>query len=279
MELVIQTFTNVLILAAMYILVSLGFAFLFNMLGFFNIAHGSIYMAAAYFGFLFMGSLGINRWLGFAIVIILIAILGIFLERFLFRPFLRDFNGQIMICVAITVILTTTLNVAVGSRTYMIPALVDGSFGSGVYSITWQRIVAFAIGAIVLLSVLFFVNRTRWGQQMLAISQNMEAASLQGINIYRVAMIVCALGCGLAAIAGILVGSMYVLSPFMGDNILIKILALVILAGAGSFKGVFYMGLILGTLYAVLPILLPGTISDAVARVSLGMRYKLQRRL
>ena len=251
----------------MYILVSLGFAFLFNMLGFFNIAHSSIYMAAAYFGYFFMGALGLNHWLGFIIVIVLIAILGIFLEKFCFRPFLGDFNGQIMICVAISVILTTTLNVAVGSRTFMIPALVEGSLGTGAYSITWQRIVAFIIGAAILLVVLYFVNRTRWGQQTLAISQNMEAAALQGINIYRMAAIVCAFGCAMAAVAGILVGSMYALSPFMGDNILIKILALVILAGAGSFKGIFFMGLILGILYAVLPIVMPGTASDAVAVV------------
>jgi branched-chain amino acid transport system permease protein len=267
MELGIQTITNILILASMYILVSLGFAFLFNMLGFFNIAHSSIYMAAAYFGYFFMGALGLNHWVGFIIVIVLIAILGIFLEKFCFRPFLGDFNGQIMICVAISVILTTTLNVAVGSRTFMIPALVEGSLGTGAYSITWQRIVAFIIGAAILLVVLYFVNRTRWGQQTLAISQNMEAAALQGINIYRMAAIVCAFGCAMAAVAGILVGSMYALSPFMGDNILIKILALVILAGAGSFKGIFFMGLILGILYAVLPIVMPGTASDAVAVV------------
>jgi branched-chain amino acid transport system permease protein len=127
--------------------------------------------------------------------------------------------------------------------------------------------VAFIIGAAILLVVLYFVNRTRWGQQTLAISQNMEAAALQGINIYRMAAIVCAFGCAMAAVAGILVGSMYALSPFMGDNILIKILALVILAGAGSFKGIFFMGLILGILYAVLPIVMPGTASDAVAVV------------
>jgi branched-chain amino acid transport system permease protein len=149
----------------------------------------------------------------------------------------------------------------------MIPALVEGSLGSGAYSITWQRMVAFIIGAVALLVVLYFVNRTRWGQQTLAISQNMEAASLQGISIYRVAAMVCAFGCGMAAIAGILVGSMYALSPFMGENILIKILALVILAGAGSFKGIFYVGLILGVLYAALPIVMPGTAADAVAVV------------
>lgn len=265
MELVIQTLSNTLILAAMYILVGVGFAFLFNMLGVFNIAHGSIYMASAYLGYLFMATLGINEWLGFGIVVVIIALFGVLLERTCFRPFLGNFNHQIMVGVALIVLLNTTMTILVGDRTFMLPALLDGSLGSGAYSITWQRILTFGIGAVILVLVLLFVNRTRWGSQMQAISQNMEAASLQGINIYRISTFITTLGCALAAIAGVLVGSMYVLSPFMGQNILIKILALVILAGAGSFWGIFIMGLILGALFAGLPILIPGTVSDAVA--------------
>lgn len=265
MALIIQTISNMLILGAMYILVGLGFAFLYNMLGFFNVAHGSIYMGAAYLGYMFMVALGINPWLGFILVVLIIAILGIFLERAFFRPFLKDFNRQVMVGVALIVILNTTMTILVGSKNYIIPTLITGSVGSGAYSVTWQRVLTFGIGVIILGLVLLFVNRTKWGYQMQAIAQNSEAASLQGINIHRISAIVTALGCGLAAVAGVLVGSMYILSPFMGSNILTKILALVTLAGIGSFWGILLMGLILGILFAGLPILLPGAASDAVA--------------
>lgn len=252
-------------LAAVYILVSLGFAFLFNMLGIFNVAHGSIYMAAGYLGYLFIQALGINQWIGLIIVVVLFAGLGLFLEKFCFRPFIGDFNRQIMIGVAIIAILETSVNILIGSQMYIIPTFVEGILKAGAYSIAWDRIAAFGLGGVLLILVILFVNRSRWGQQMQAITQNMEGAALQGINIHQISAIVSALGCALAAIAGILMGSLYTLDPFMGDGTLIKILILIILAGVGSFKGVIYMGLLLGALYATLPLLIQGAASDAVA--------------
>jgi branched-chain amino acid transport system permease protein len=264
-EIFIQTLTNMLVLAAVFILVSLGFAFLFNMLGVFNVAHGSIYMAAGYLGYFFIGALGFNQWLGLIVVIILIGAFGLFIERFAFRPFIGDFNRQIMIGVAIIAILETSVNILVGSQMYIIPTFVKGTLEAGAYSVNWDRIAAFGLGGSLLTLTILFVNHTRWGKQMQAITQNMEGAALQGINIHRISAIVSALGCGLAAIAGILMGSLYTLDPFMGDSTLIKILILVILAGVGSFEGVIFMGLLLGALYAVLPLFIPGAASDAVA--------------
>jgi branched-chain amino acid transport system permease protein len=265
MELFVQTLANMLMLAAIYILVSLGFAFLFNMLGIFNIAHGAIYMTAGYLGYLFIGAMGLNHWLGFVIVVILVAAFGLLLEKYGFRPFIGDFNRQIMIGVGLAAILTTTVNILIGSQSYVIKTFVGGVLRTGDFSVRWDRIFAFGLGAALLALVILFVNRTRWGQQMQAITQNMEGAALQGINIHRISAIVCALGCGLAAIAGILVGSIYNLDPYMGDGTLINILIVVILAGVGSFKGIFVIGLLLGALYSFLPLYIPGAASSAVA--------------
>jgi branched-chain amino acid transport system permease protein len=265
MEIFVQTLTNTLVLAAVYILVSLGFAFLFNMLGVFNVAHGAIYMAAGYIGYLFIGALGLNQWVSLILVVLVMAAFGLFAERFFFRPFLGDFNRQIMIGVAIIAILTTTVNILIGSQSYVIPAFVKGVVKVAGSGVTWERIFAFGLGGTLLTLVILFVNRSRWGLQMQAITQNIEGAALQGINIHRVSAIVAALGFALAGVAGVLVGSLYNLDPFMGDSTLTKILILVILAGVGSFKGVIIVGLVIGALYSVLPVYLPGTASDAVA--------------
>ena len=265
MELVIQTVTNMLILAAVYILVALGFAFILNMLGVFNLAHGAIFMSAGYVCYLFIKQIGINHWIALLLTIVLVAALGIFLERFCFRPFIGDFNRQVMICVAITVILTTTFNISLGTKNISIPTFVPGVLGTPPYSTQWDRVMTFVTGAIILVLVTLFVNRSKWGEQMQAITQNLDGAILQGINFNRIAAIACAVGFGLAAIAGIFMGSIYNLSPFMGDLTLVKVLMLVILAGVGSFHGIFIMGLILGAVYAGLPMLIPGAASDAVA--------------
>lgn len=265
MELFVQTVTNVFILSSVYILVSIGFAFLFNMLGILNLAHGAIYMVGGYLCYLFIVGLGMNHWIALPISTIIVAGLGVFVEKFCFRPFIGDLNRIIMVCVAITVILTTTVNILIGTKVMAIPTFVGGVLSAGPLSVNYDRIVTFAIGAIALALTTVLVNRTKWGLQMQAITQNMEGASLQGISIPRISAVACALGFGLAAIAGCLMGAIYNLSPFMGQLTLIKVLMVVILAGVGSFGGIFIVGLILGALYSVLPVLLPGAASDAIA--------------
>ena len=265
MELFVQTVINALILASAYILVSLGFAFLFNMLGIMNLAHGAIYMVSGYLAYAFIVGLGINQWIALLLTTAIIGGLGVVVEKFCFRPFVGDFNRIIMISVAMTVILTTTVNILLGSKQLGIPAFVSGVFQSGMISVKWDRIVTFVISGSILLLTTLFVNFTKWGRQMQAISQNMEGAAIQGINIHRVSAVACALGFALAAIGGCLMGALYNLAPFMGQSTLVKVLMIVILAGAGSFGGIFIVGLILGILYGVLPVLLPGATSDAIA--------------
>jgi branched-chain amino acid transport system permease protein len=276
MELVIQTSINALILASVYILASLGFAFLFNMLGILNLAHGAIYMVAGYVAYSVIVGLGINYWVAMLMTTTIVALLGTFLEKFCFRPFVGDFNRMVMICVAITVILTTTVNIIIGTQMMAIPTFAEGVAEAGSFSVNWDRIITFAVGTVILGLTTVFVNRTRWGQQMQAISQSMEGASLTGISINRISAMACALGFALAAIAGCLMGTLYNLSPFMGQSTLVKVLMIVILAGAGSFGGIFIVGLILGILYGVLPVLLPGAMSDAIA-VAIFMAILLVR--
>ena len=265
MELVFQTAVNAVILAAAYILVALGFAFLFNMLGILNLAHGAIYMVAGYLAYSFIVGLGMSHWLAMSLSTLVIACVGVFLERYCFRPFIGDFNRLTMVCVAMTVILTTTVNIIIGTQQMAIPTFAQGVFKAGFVLVNRDRAITFGIGTVILLLTTLFVNRTRWGRQMQAISQNMEGASLQGISIGRISAIACAVGFGLAAIAGCLMGTLYNLSPFMGQSTLVKVLMIIILAGVGSFGGIFIVGLILGILYGVLPVLIPGAASDAIA--------------
>jgi branched-chain amino acid transport system permease protein len=264
MEQVGATFINILILSSMYILVALGFAFLFNMLGILNFAHGAIYMVGSYLGFLFVSALGFNPWVALVLSTVIIAAFGLFLEKFCFRPFLGNFNRIIMVCIAIAVILQTTVNIIAGTKTASIPAFAKGALRVGSFSVSYERIVTFAVGALLLWIVLWFVNRTKWGQQMQAISQDMQGARLQGINVRYVSALACFIGSGLAALAGCMIGAYLGLGPFMGDYMLIKVLILVILAGVGSIGGILIAGLVLGALDSVLPLVMSGATSEAV---------------
>jgi branched-chain amino acid transport system permease protein len=265
MELAVATVTNLLILSSMYILVALGFAFLFNMLGILNFAHGVIYMIGGYIGLVLISGLGVNQWAALIISAVVVGAFGIFLEKFSFRPFVGNFNRIVMICVAVIVILQTSVNILAGTQITSLPPFAEGVLRVGFASVGYDRIVTFAVGAVLLGAVIWFVNRTKWGQQMQAISQDTQAAALQGINVHRVSALASFIGCALAAIAGCMIGAYLSLGPFMGDFMLVKVLMLVILAGVGSIGGIFITGLVLGSLDSILPLFISGAASDAVA--------------
>ena len=265
MEDVILIVTNSLVLSSMYVLVALGFAFLLNMLGIFNFAHGAIYMVGGYVGFLFIAVLDLNPWVGLLLAVLILALWGVFQAKFFFRPFVGDFNRILMGCVAITIIFQTGVNVLAGSQYLALPPFIRGMLTIGTVNVSYERILTFVIGFALLGATIWFVRRTKWGQQMQAISQDLEGAALQGISVPRILALASAVGCGLATIGGCLLGSYASLEPFMGDTMMVKVLILAILAGAGSISGILYTGLILGVLDSVLPVYLPGTTTSLSA--------------
>jgi branched-chain amino acid transport system permease protein len=264
MELAATTVVNILVLASIYILVALGFAFLFSIVGILNFAHGAIYMIGSYICYQFAVEFGINQWLSLLLSVVVVAAFGVFLERFCFRFSFGNMSRTIIVCIAIILILQTTVNVTVGTYVRSLPAFIQGVLNAGTISLSAERLVTFVIGGVLLALMVWFIKSTKYGQQMQAISQDMEGAALQGINIHRVSALACALGCGLAAVAGCLMGAVASLSPFMGDYMMQKALILVILGGIGSIGGIFYAGLILGCLDAVLPLFMSGAASEAV---------------
>ena len=265
--LVQNLFINTLVLSAMYILAALGFAFIFNMMGTINLAHGGVYMMAGYLCYFVMKGLGINNWTGMAIAVVVMVAFGVAMERFMFRPFRDDFSRVVMVGVALMMVLSTTSTVLAGTKTLQITSFATGVVNFAGLTVSREKILTFAVGVILLLAVLYVVNRTSLGRQMEAISQNRVGAALNGININMVSAIVCAIGCGLAAVAGSMMGAYRSLSPTMGDTVMLRILMLVMLSGAGSMNGVIITGLIMGFLDSWLPFFFQGYGADAVASV------------
>jgi branched-chain amino acid transport system permease protein len=264
-ELTATTVINVLVLSSMYILVALGFAFLFSIMGILNFAHGVIYMVGGYICYQLAVEYGLNQWASLLLAVLIIAAFGLFLEKFCFRPFFGDLNRTIVVSIGIIVVLETTVNILVGTSTRSLPAFVPGILRAGAISLSAERLVTFIIGGALLWVTLWFIRNTKPGQQMQAVSQNVEGAALQGISIHRVSAVACVMACGLAAVAGCLMGAFLSLTPFMGDYMLVKALELVILGGIGSMGGIFFAGLIIGGMDATLPLFISGAASEAIA--------------
>ena len=120
------------------------------------------------------------------------------------------------------------------------------------------------MGLLLLLAALYIVNYTALGRQMEAVSQDRLGAALQGININRVSAIVCAIGIALAAVAGCFMGAYLGLSSNMGDTMNLRILMLVMLAGAGSMNGILITGTLMGFLDTIFPLYFQGNAGSAI---------------
>jgi branched-chain amino acid transport system permease protein len=266
MELATGIFANVLILSSMYILIALGFALLFSIAGILHVAHGTVYTVSGYICFYLLQAAGLNLWLSFLLTVLVVGSFGLFLEKFCFRPFFGDFDRSLIVGIGIILILQTTITITtVREQSASLPSFVEGILRFGPISISFERLATFAIGAALLGVLVWFINNTKPGLQMRAIAQDLRGAVIQGININRISALAVVIACGSAAVAGCLMGAYLSLSPFMGDIVLGKALILVILGGMGSLTGIFYAGLLLGTLDATLPIFFSGSVAGVIA--------------
>jgi len=265
LEIFTQTIVNGIVLASIYILVALGFALIFSVMQILNFAHGSIYMVGAYVCYYLVSSFGLPTWAALLVSGGILALFGVFLERFGFRYLEKDFNRTLMFSLAVIVFLQTAADITVGAYVKRVPSIIRGLTTIGGITLSKERLVTCVVAVCLLLLVTFLIRKTVLGRQMRAVAQDRDAAALQGINVHRIAAIAFGLSSVLAAVAGGLMGSIIALNTYMGSAMLLRAVTLVIIAGMGSVGGLFVSGLIIGFIDAVLPIFIGGAGSEVVA--------------
>ena len=248
-----QSLLNGLVLGGIYILIALGLTLVLSIMGIVQISHGEIYMIGAYCFYYFVASLGLNFLVSILLATLIVGCLGILMERFFFRPFRDDPDRAMIVSISLILILQNIVLFFAGGnpRSYRSP--VSGVLRILGIAIAWNRLVIVITGIVLVIALFLFIRLTKAGQAMLAISQERDGAALQGINIDRISALAMFIGCGLAAIAGGLIGSIFSISPTMGSFALMKGIAVIILGGLGSIPGAVLGGLILGLLDGILP--------------------------
>ncbi len=264
MSTLITCTVNGLVLSSIYILVALGFGLQLSIMGIFNFAHGAVYMIGAYVTYGLSVGLGLNPWVSLLLSVIVVGASGLFLEKFCFRPFQSQPTKMIVIAIAVTLILQSAVEVTLGGVTRALPAFVPGILRAGFISVDTERILTFGIGAVLLATMTFLIQKTKIGQQMLAVAQDPEGAALQGIDTHRTAATATVIACATAALSGSLMATIFSMNPFMGDNILLKAIQVVILSGIGSLGGILAGGLIMGLLNAFLPVLTDASVGELI---------------
>jgi branched-chain amino acid transport system permease protein len=241
-----QNLLNGLMSGWIYILVALGLTLVLSIVGIVQLAHGEMYMVGSYIVYYFCVIAGLNFFLALPISVLLVGLLGIILERFFLRPFRGNVEGAIISTIALILILQNGIVAIFGESYKDIPSPIQGVLTVLGVRLSWERLITILVSIALVSALLIFINRTKIGQAMVAVSEDRDAAALQGINVNRVSSVAMFFGCALAAAAGALVGAIFDLTPFMGGFALMKGIAVIILGGLGSIPGAIIGGLILG---------------------------------
>jgi len=230
-------------------LISSGLTLIFGVMGIINLAHGSLFMIGAYLAFLVARQWG-TVWLALPAAVVGGILLGLLLERGLFRHFYaRDHLDQVLLTFALILLFEEGRSLMVGNDFYSVPvpALFDFSvpITSG-FSYSAYRFTV--IGICLALAVLLFVwiERTKMGAIIRAAAEKPEMVDVLGIDARGVYMAVFALGTTLALVAGVLAAPLYSVYPNMGDGFLIISFVVVVIGGIGSVKGALVAALAIG---------------------------------
>jgi len=251
-----QAIVNGIALGWLYVLMAMGLTLMLSIMGILQLAHGEIYMMGAFLVY-YLTRREIGIYPAIVVSMAAMAVLGVILERVLFRPRPgRDVAlTSIVISTGLTLILSSAAVVGFGLYTKSLPPLISGSFDLFGAGVPKDRILAIGFSVVALILLYTFLKRTRLGLAMVASAQNREGSFLKGINPNHMSMAAMAIGCALAALAGALAGSILQLHPYMGSLPMINGLVTIVLGGLGSIPGAVIGGMILGLLSGILPVM------------------------
>lgn len=230
-------------------LISSGLTLIFGVMGIINLAHGSLFMIGAYVAYLVARQWG-SIWVALPVAIVGGILLGLLLERGLFRYFYtRDHLDQVLLTFALILLFEEGRSLLVGNDFYSVPvpALFDFSvpITSG-FSYSAYRFTVIGI-CLVLAALLFlWIERTKMGAIIRAAAEKPEMVDVLGIDARGVYMAVFAIGTTLALVAGVLAAPLYSVYPNMGDGFLIISFVVVVIGGLGSVSGAFWSALVIG---------------------------------
>lgn len=254
MEMLFQTFVNGVMISLTLILIASGLCLIFGILHIVNFAHGEFYMLGGFGIWYFFdlhsfpigGSSIFSYILSMLLTIIVVGILGVFVEKVIFRPLRGNITGTIIVAIGIISIFQASALVGFGTIDKSVASPFSGRIEIGSVSFSQERIAAIICSVVFILGLYCLIERTKTGRALRAVAQDQEAAQVQGVNIGRIFSTSMFISCALAGAAGALVGPIYYINPYMGAEPVMKAFVVVILGGLGSLLGAVIGGFIIG---------------------------------
>ncbi len=246
METFFQLLVNGLSFGAIYAMVAVGLTIVFGILEVVNFAQGEFYMLGAYLTYLVI-LIQLPYPISILAAIAVMTLVGIVIERFAIRPLIgKAWQLPILSTLGISIIMQNGAIVlwTPNPRTIIVETASKTINMLGVV-ITYQRLIIILLALAIFIGLHYFVQKTKTGKAMRAVSQNKEACQVIGVDVGRISTISFALGAGLSGLGGAVVAPVMAIHPVMGILVVIKCFAAVIMGGFGNIQGTMYASFIL----------------------------------
>ena len=276
-----QALINGLTLGSVYALIALGYSMVYGILKLLNFAHGDIYMIGAYIGYgvyvLFLTEEGALIPVAIFIVLMLVVamvgagIVSVAVERFAYRPLrYAPRIAPLISALGVSFILQNLVQVTIGSRpkSFASGSLIatDSRLELGDFNIHASRILMIVVTLVLMVGLTYFVQRTRLGRAMRAVSMDLDAAAMMGVDVNQVIVVTFFIGAVLAGGAGVLVGiTFFSIRHTMGFLAGLKGFTAAVIGGIGSVPGAAIGGILLGLAEAFTSVYISITFKDAIA--------------
>lgn len=277
---------NGISLGSIYALIALGYTMVYGIAKMLNFAHGDIIMVGGFTVFTAMSTAWCPVWLSVVIGIVVCTVLGVVIEKVAYKP-LRSAPPLAVLITAIGVsyLLQNLALLIFGSAAQNFTSIVSGmppfltvldgqapllftaapSGTKALLTISMETFLSIVVSVIIMVALTLFINKTKAGKAMLAVSEDKGAAQLMGINVNGTISLTFAIGSALAAAASVLMCSSYPqISPYTGSMPGIKAFVAAVFGGIGSIPGAMIGGVLLGVIEQLSKAYISSQLSDAI---------------
>lgn len=247
----LQLLFNGVALGSLYALIASGFGLIYNTTRIFHLAYGAIFVFSAYCLYTFFSLLGFPFFIALLLTIILSALIGLMIDKIVYRPLERQRASPMVIVIsslAIYIVLANSIAVIYGNEPRILIPTLPPKISFGQITISVFQMAEILTFAIVFFGLIIFLKRTLLGKMIKAMRDNSQLLSVIGVNTFKLRMVIFGLGSALGALSASLYALEGVVEPYMGLSYLLIGIVAVIIGGVGSFEGACLGGLLLGML-------------------------------
>ena len=264
MDLLWQTAINAMYAASYMSLIAVGLVMIFGVMGVINFAHGELYMVGAYCVVFLYAQENFPFLLAVTAGLVFVGILGLLMERTMFRPLRDNPLSGLIASIGFLLILQTLAVLGFGRRMGHVPPATQGKLEIFGAILTHQRLLVIVAAILLLVALWAFLKRTKFGWALRACAQDAETAALQGISMSQTARIAMFIGAGLAGVAGALTAPLVSPTPYIGHSVIVTAFIIIIVGGIGSLEGAVIAAVLYAFVHTFVTTFFDGVIANIV---------------